>query len=110
MPTHLHLLSSETIQALGIGPQLVWRQLQLVESRPEHHVGRTSLVYEDAMHPSPCCNDRDHHQVIVMWYDILEIGLGEDEVDIRSLIYLLYLYPLHLSRVLISLGGGASSS
>ena len=45
-----------------------------------------------------------------MWYDILEIGLGEDEVDIRSLIYLLYLYPLHLSRVLISLGGGASSS
>jgi len=110
MPTHLHLVSSETIQAPGIGPQLVWRQLQLVEGRSEHHVGRTSLVYEDTMHPSPCCNCRYHHRFIAMWYDILEIGLGEDEVDIESLIYLLYLYDHHLSRVLLLLGGGASPS
>jgi len=44
-----------------------------------------------------------------MGYDILAIGLGE-EVDIGSLIYLLYFYRHHLSHVLLSLGGSASSS
>jgi len=45
-----------------------------------------------------------------MWNNVLAVGLGEDEVDIRSLICLLYLYYYHLSDTLLLLRGGASSS
>ena len=106
---HFYLVSSKTIQATGIRSQLVWRQLQLVEGQPEHHIDRTSLVYKDTMHPSSCRYNRNHYWVIVMLYDILAIGLCEDEVDIGSLICLLYLHCHHLSCVLLPLGGGASS-
>ena len=109
MPTHLHLVSSETIQTLNIGPQLVWGQLQLVEGRLEHYVGRTSLVYKDAMHLPSCYDYRNHYRVIIMGYDILEIDLGEDKVDVGSLIYLPDFHRHHLSRVLLPLGGSASS-
>jgi len=37
--------------------------------------------------------------------DVLAVGLGEDEVDVGSMICPMYLY---FSRVLLSLGGGAS--
>jgi len=43
-----------------------------------------------------------------MWNDVLAVSLGEDEVDIRSLICLLYLYYHHLSCILLLLGGDAS--
>jgi len=45
-----------------------------------------------------------------MGYDILAVDLGEEEVDIGSLIFLLYLYHHHLSHVLLPLGGSTSSS
>ena len=62
------------------------------------------------MHFFSCRYYRNHHWVIFMWYDILAVGLGEDEVDIGSPICLLYLHCHHLSYVLLLLGGGASSS
>ena len=45
-----------------------------------------------------------------MWDDVLAVGLGEDEVDIGSLIYLLYFHRHYLLRVLLTLGGGTPSS
>ena len=107
---HFSLVSREAIQTTIVRPQLVRRQVPFVEGRPEHHVGRTSLVHEDAVYLSSHSYYRDHQRVIVLWNHILQVGLSEDEVKLGCLVWLLGLYCHHSPGVSPTLGCGAHSS
>ena len=110
VPPHFYLVSCETVQVANVRYQMVGRQLQLVEGRPKHHVGRASLIYEDVVHLSAYCHHCDQHGIIVMWDHILQVSSSEDEVGLGRLVWPLPFHCHHSSGVLLTLGSGTPSS
>jgi len=82
---HLDAFAWSASDMPGIDPNFLCHRLTM-DPKVKLVRQRRRKFNEDTMHHSPCCNYQNYNRVIVMWYDILAINLGEDEVDIGSLI------------------------